>query len=380
MAFFIQLSPKGYEPECEVEFSADAKAFRSSTLADAFAVYKAEYAHLKLILLLPAADVPEVFLEVNKAQQKKLQQALPFLLEEKLLNDIENYHFVVINKTAEGCLVNYIERQYLESLAKTMTEQGVQCDCAVPVYRAFPSQYFGGDNAVLLAEDVYFHDANGAVHAIPSALYSSITVNDEQIQHDVYTLNDRESQFSSERLKGNLLTAEFEPLLKRKAGNFPWKYVASIAGIGFGLYLLMTAFEGYHYKNQAEHFAEQQKSLYLTYYPGSKARFYRKELENKLSASDLNGVNSGGEFTSIINSVSSVLGKAESNWGVEIDRLSFNQDRSSLDINVFASDFASLEQFKQQLSNQGVKAEIGATTNVGEKTRAQLKIMANEEG
>lgn len=126
------------------------------------------------VLLLPAAMVLllEVDLPVKNAAQ--LRQALPFALEDKLADEVENYHFVWVRQPNQRLAVAVVDRQAFVDCVEPLRRVGINLTAIYPESLCLPHQ--SGECTLLIeAEQAWFRQGSwqsGAidVQAVPLLL------------------------------------------------------------------------------------------------------------------------------------------------------------------------------------------------------------------
>ncbi|HSN18419.1 MAG TPA: type II secretion system protein GspL [Gammaproteobacteria bacterium] len=101
---------------------------QQGTLADA----AAQSAGRKVIAILPAEDVSLLHVEVPSRNPQKVLQAVPFILEDKLAEDVETLHFALGERGATGQLVAVISRAGLRRRLDELATAGIAPTRVVP--------------------------------------------------------------------------------------------------------------------------------------------------------------------------------------------------------------------------------------------------------
>ena len=135
--------------------------------ADAVASFPVEHAKLedlpsmaagrRVVVLVPSADVRLCSVTLPAKQLAKVQQAVPFALEDQLADDVETLHFAVGGRSPSGSwTVAVIARERIDQLLGFFTERGVRPDAMLPDILALPVPADGqftvlvdGDEAVV---------------------------------------------------------------------------------------------------------------------------------------------------------------------------------------------------------------------------------------
>ncbi len=109
----------------------------------------------RLIVLLPAADVLTTSLELPVKSPAKIQQALPFALEEYLADDVEDLHFAAGTRRESGKIpVSVIKRRTLESWLEKLSDAGLKPDALLA--ETYGLARIPGTISLLIAKDQVF--------------------------------------------------------------------------------------------------------------------------------------------------------------------------------------------------------------------------------
>lgn len=104
----------------------------SPPMTGAISAAQADAADRKLIVLVPSADVLTTSVDLPLKAQTKIQQALPFALEEFLADDVEDLHFAAGARRETGRIpVSIVNRKKFESWLEMLREAGLTADSMV---------------------------------------------------------------------------------------------------------------------------------------------------------------------------------------------------------------------------------------------------------
>lgn len=92
----------------------------------------------RVVLLLAASDVTLLRVKVPPLSQVRLKAALPNLIEDQLMSDVEECVIVADNSRDEMRTVAVVQRDWLELLAKTLLQLGARGVSAVPEQLGLP--------------------------------------------------------------------------------------------------------------------------------------------------------------------------------------------------------------------------------------------------
>jgi len=107
----------------------------TGTLAEASAIA----ANRNTVALLPATDVLRSQVNIPLKGSARIQQALPYAMEEQLAQDIESLHFSIGERDQQGLLsVAVCETDYLTRVLKQLDQHDIQAVSAFSVADALP--------------------------------------------------------------------------------------------------------------------------------------------------------------------------------------------------------------------------------------------------
>jgi len=87
----------------------------------------------RLVVLIPSADVRLAVIDLPAKQVAKVLQAVPYLLEEQLADDVETLHFALGTRQADGSWpVAVVAHERLRQWLAFFTERGVRPDAMIP--------------------------------------------------------------------------------------------------------------------------------------------------------------------------------------------------------------------------------------------------------
>ncbi len=87
----------------------------------------------RVILLVPGRDLLITEVKLPEGSQRTLAHALPYALEERLIEDVDDLHFVAAPRQSDGYLpVAVIQRQTLTDLVNTFLSAGIHLDRLLP--------------------------------------------------------------------------------------------------------------------------------------------------------------------------------------------------------------------------------------------------------
>lgn len=165
----------------------------------------------------------------------------------------------------------------------------------------------------------------------------------------------------------NLLQGGYR--IQRRGGEQVWKRVASIAGIGLTLYALLAGGGGLYFSWRAQQVETQTFALYRELYPTERRVVSpRKQMANHLR----------GDGQPVAESLLPLLSKAATGFAVDantrIDELRFNQQQKNLQVQLRTPSLEVLEQVKKRLDANGLFVEISSAVEQGASTVSRIQV------
>lgn len=357
---------------------------------------------IRFTVVLPAEMVLFDCVQLPAKSQRQALQALPFMVEEQLADDIEDVHLAIGDRQpGNGWPVIALTRQHMQSLfdllqAMSAVPEQVAVDAEMLVL--MPAQL----RIVLHGERILVRsDKLAAGMTLDSAplLMSLLEGNEafKQVQLHYDEANEQhgllarqwEAEFSaldevqvrlsplpaslSELLVPalrqtqpiNLLQGDF--LLRRKAGAGQawWQWAAAAC---FALVVMQSGLQwvsGWYFTRQAADFVGVAEQQYRELFPDAKkVNNPRKRLESRL-ANDSSSVGQGG-FASLFGATVKALQEVQGSGGkITVEQLRYEGKRGELELELTLQSIQQLDQLKGALGKVGLRADI-ASANEGD--------------
>ena len=126
---------------------------------------KADLADRRLIVLVPATDVLTTTVYLPLKAQAKIQQALPFALEEYLADDVEELHFAAGARRESGRMpVSIINRDKLKAHLGQLAAAGLRPDSLIA--ESYGLACIPGTISLLLADDMVIVNDGGDTEVV----------------------------------------------------------------------------------------------------------------------------------------------------------------------------------------------------------------------
>ena len=400
---------------------APLAATHSGPLADAAAAA----AGRRLCALVPGSDVLLAEPELPAKSGVRLQQLVPYALEEQLADNIDELHFALGRRAPDSnrTPVAVVARELMDAWLAELRAAGLEPECLYADSELLPAN--PGQAVALLEEDTVFvrapgappvslptdalaealdiaaspPRAAGALAAAPAAdaaaesgaaaaargliLYSGTA---EWQQHSaqveqarapfasvkVQLLSDGPLALFAQQLPGtaaiNLLQGAYAPKSSRAAGLSAWRVAAMLLVALVALHVAGKAAELRVLKAR-EH--EVDASISDTFHrampaePGTTDA--RRRMELRLAT-----LRSGGGSNGLLGALQAVAQARGGSAGTSVQSLNFHDGLLELTLN--APDAASLDHLSQQLRNGGWQADLVGGNTVGSAYQGRVQI------
>lgn len=356
-----------------------------------------------ITIVVPGEDVLFLMAEVPGKNIQRIQQAVPYVLEDSVIDDVDELHFAIKKSKADSLdnqyNVSVINKNYFESVIQKLESAGIHADAMIADY-------------LLLAENAsLFFDGvrvlfNGSKAKFASAIDSAIRL-------DAESLNDNEKLklINCDKISGEnqALTklienidfieeqCESHPLLclvKNRSNNnvnllqgrYKKKKDWSQAGktwlpvtILFLVWLVVQGglfiFDYIGLSKQNKLLNTEITKIYKKTFPKSRRIIDAKaQMQQKLSSLKKRKGQSGRSFSEMLSNSASVFSRTK---GLVIKSLRYYDGRINLEIQI--SSLQALDKLKEQLSKEkGYQVEIQNASSGKETVTARMQITGTE--
>lgn len=347
---------------------------------------------------VPGADVRLLRLSLSAEEKKHIAKSLPFVLEERVAEDIEQLHFasVALDKLELGVAICSTQR--MEAWQALLADiPGVRLwlpECLLLPWRE-------GEWCIVLDGDdaIVRYDRCGGFSVerelLPVMLEGLLT---EQAEPDSVVYYGREQaqelaalpqslQAKAQWRRGNLYSALLlgeppQPALNLLQGAFAtrlpvarwwreWRAVAAIFALAFCVQLVATYTD--YVKLERENLALRGavESSYRKANPRGNAPEPEKQLRRQLASMRGSGENSG--FVRLIEQVGAVIAGSS---GTSIDGINYNFSArgGEMRMNIVAADFGAVERVRADINKAGLEAVMESSSAQGDQVRARLRV------
>lgn len=348
----------------------------------------------KVSVVLPGEDVLFLQASVPGKNQQRIQQAVPYILEDGVIDDVDELYFAIAKENNEPSDQKYnvsvINKDYFGQVIQQLKSAGIQADVMMADY------FLLSDNNTL------FFDGSKIVFNSPSAKFSSSIDNALNLDgiDDVKLINcEKENNSSLKKLIENINIQEescnSEPLLclvKNTSSNQvinllqgPYKKKKDWSQTGktwfpiAALFLVWLCVQGGLFVADFISLSKQNKNLNIEITKIFKKTFpearriidAKAQMQQKLISLKKRKGQSGRSFNMMLSDSAKALSSAK---GLVIKSLRYYDGRINLEINI--ASLQALDKLKERLTKEnGYQVEVQNASSGKETVTARLQIV-----
>ena len=364
----------------------------------------------RVCVLVPGADVLLAEPEVPLRAGARLQQLVPYALEEQLAEDIDELHFAIGKRAAESTRapVAVVARGLVDEWLTTLRAAGIEPDCLYADSELLPEN--PGQAVALLEEDAVIVRAPGATPVtLPAdALTEALVIAQsgegaasatgarglifytgaaEWQRHSAQVEANRPhfDGIKVQLLTGgplalfgqqlpvaspiNLLQGAYTPTSSRAIGFRAWRVAAILLGCLIGLHVIGKAAELQLLKKREHQVDVSIRETFHSAMPGDAGvGDARHRMEQRLSATR----GAGGGLLSALQALAQARDAAP---GTSVQALNFHG--GALEMKLAAPDAASLDRLSQALRSNGWAADLAGGSNAASGYVGSIQMRAS---
>lgn len=370
----------------------------------------------RIVALAPAQQVLLTTAEVPAGQQRYAKQALPFLIEEKLAEDIEDVHIamgpVVREQAVPVAVVRHIE---IIAWLDALYTAGLPPSSMIPEPLALPWQEgrvsvcITGDFGIV--RDGPWHGLGCDLDNLPLALAAVLRQSRGQCGAepviDIYCPEDGDDAASAQGLQRQLVAAGHAPggivvhelaeaplavmagqvaaapaarldLLqggyaaedRASARRINWRRIALTFAACVAVHVAVTMAAGLWWQWRTQGLRADAVAQYQQWFPAARRVFDpRRQLQSQLNSGG--GADSAALLAYISGLAGSWDGAGES---LRLRSLNYRGDAAAMSLEMEGASAGELEQLRQKLAERGVRVELKAVAGGGDRVSGRLEL------
>lgn len=346
-----------------------------STLAEASEFAKNKY----ITVIAPAEDVLLTQVTLPKLNRQRLMQALPYALEEQLIDDVHHLHFAIGEYQADESLpVAVVAKSKMQHWREALRAAHIETNIMIPATLALPYEenhweIYSFDETNIVRTGLYsgFAADNGTLdHLLELKLAEIPEKNSIRITRHKNASSLLFFKNIPEDHVINLLQGEFPAKRKSTQTKSIWKYAGYLAAAWIVCLLLSNLISLVLLQHQASRLEDSMKEIYYRQFPKATSMVApRERLTTKLKEST--NAAQKNNFLSLLATVSKVITKTT---GIRLLNLDFRNGQLTLEISSAA--FDNLDTLTNELNQQGLTVKQQNAATFGSQVKATLLINA----
>jgi len=363
----------------------------------------------ELVVLLPSSHILLTQTQIPSRRRQHILQALPYSLEEQLIEPVENSHFALSAhyKHSQYLDVAVCQHQFMRDNLARLHPLNARCERMLPDVLALPFQaghwsLLNISGMVLVRTDrqqgfaieidllaLYLQQAVQQTDQLPQQIdcYNSQTAQietalaacvlaDIDIQHQSHPqgvmgwfIQSLQNNVTASDMPINLLQQDYQPQSRLANAWQPWRFSAALLGLWLALHLVLNIHGVVQLEQQQQNLQTAIKQLYQRTFPTARKIIYpRLQMQQKLEALQKQGGRQA-HFLSLLHQISIALQGLPK---PQMQALDYRQQHLDMQLNL--QNLQDLEKFKQALQQQGLKVEIRQADSKGQILATRLRI------
>ncbi|MDN3380812.1 MULTISPECIES: type II secretion system protein GspL [unclassified Pseudoalteromonas] len=346
----------------------------------------------EVVVLLPSDQVQLKTVELPTKWNRKLEQALPYMLEEDIACDVDDLFIAIGEPTIVGekhaINVAMTDREWFESWLGVFAEQDIEVFTLLPDALLLPTAEQGisaielkgqwlckfGQWHISAVEQSWLAEYLAALGNPDIAHYSPASNFPDGVNLDAQTsAYDLPLALFAKQLpdtKFNLRQGEYQ--LKKKTALWwgYWKGAAIAASIALVSSVLIKGFELHQLTSDLEVAKSQVVERYKNAFPGKTVRPHLIKSQINGELAKLEGGSSAG-FLDLTSELVTVFSQVQD---FTPETLRYDQRRNELRIRARGKDFQTFGKVKSILEQRGLTVDQGSLNNDGDFVVGELKL------
>jgi general secretion pathway protein L len=356
---------------------------------------------VQLVFLVPAVDALVRVFDFTEKERKHVVKTIPYMLEEDLLGEADDLHYVHGKPRQNQITVAAIDENCLANWLAQFEAAGLKLDYCVPEQCFLPP---GGHEWVLHYSDGRFvvrfsdrerfaFDADAIELALqiasndwadlPSAI--DLRISHEDDRHDAVQLLPSQlhhlvtvtvqgwpelfARYESQAGTWNFLQGKFSRVQQWNKYWQLWKTPILVLVAAYVVQLAITGGEYLSLNKENLALRQQLDAAVREIFPRGQIVDHRRQVENELNR--LKGGAGSAGFVAMLQQVGTALTSAK---GLQIQSMTYDARNAELRLDTIVKDSAQVDAIIQGVQRAGLKAELQSSNAQGQDLRARLSI------
>lgn len=349
-----------------------------------------------ITIVLPGEDVLFLTAEVPGKNIQRIQQAVPYVLEDSVIDDVDELHFAISKTNSDPFDIQYnvsvINKEYFESIIAQLEDAGIHADAMIADYLLLDTNntlFFDGSRVLF----------NSASLKFSSAIDSTINLADQDVLKLISC--DKETDGNNhldELIKNvdlprqhcdadpllclvknrtnynaiNLLQASYKKKKNWSKTGKTWLPIAAMLLVWLSVQGGLFIFNYISLSKQNKLLSTEITKIYKKTFPESRRIIDAKaQMQQKLASLKKRKGQSGRSFTEMLSGSAGIFSKTK---GLVIKSLRYYDGRINIEMQI--ASLQALDKLKEQLNKEkGYQVEIQNASSGKEMVTARIQIV-----
>lgn len=371
------------------------------TLSQLAATVREFTAQVQLVFLVPAVDALVRVFDFTEKERKHVMKTIPYMLEEDLLGEADDLHFVHGKAKQNQITVAAIDETCLQRWLSQFEAAGLKLDICVPEQCFLPPgghewvfHYSDGRFMVRFTERERFaFDADAIELALqiatnewaelPAAIDLRISTEEDRLDavqllpsqlHHLVSVSVQNwpqlySQYEAQATTWNFLQGKFAHIQQWSKYWHAWKTPVMVLVIAYLIQLVIAGGEYLSLNKQNLAVRQQLDATFREIFPRGQIVDHRRQVENELKR--LKGGAGSGGFVALLQQVGGAVVSAK---GLQIQSMTYDAKSADLRLDVVVLDSPQVDVIIKGVQRAGLNAELQSSNAQGQEVRARLSI------
>ncbi len=326
----------------------------------------------RVVVVVPSESILLTQVTLPGVRGARQRQAVPFALEDRLIDEVETLHFAVGANAGDDIPVAVIDRRTMQSWCSALTDAGLHASAMVPDCLAIPYTE-GQSTAIEHADRMLLRD--GITSGFTASSQASAALLQARGCSGVAPV-----PVSGDALLQAMLPQALDPVINLLQGEFarrgarreslaPWRVPMALAVVWAVLGLGLWIVDYRAVVAEQEALQSEISELFHTLLPDEPMVDPRLQIERRLGGA---GGGSGGELLRML----TLLAEGMTDAGnAELGAISYRQ--GSLEVSVATQRAEQVEQLRERIASSGpYEVSIESASSRGDRVEGRLLIRA----
>mgnify|MGYP000533645536 CR=1 FL=1 len=377
--------------------------------------------HCRITALAPASAFLISSTNIPSRQLKQIKQALPFMVEELIADDIDTVHIAIPEKivadsqrvdfavVSHRILIDWLDHLFshgfspsklvIDSLCIPYTENTISvliendqlhlrwgeysalivtATEIEPLLVSLLNTANQNDSLAVKPQVKVFSPANESDIAEANKLSNDLQQLHPELEIKTVTFDETVPELIASGAASafvnhlNILQAGYSVKNTNAISKKSWLAAASITAIALTTYLLTALISGWYLNLQADDLEAQSIALYKELFPNERRIISpKKQMQNHLR---LGSAKSNAQFLALLSQTARQLVVEEGERKLQLDQLRFESTNGDLQFQVKGSSLDQLDRLKQQLASAGLSVEINSAVEEDDYVKGRIVV------